>query len=125
MRKKRRSVLVMPGDELTGGLPYITEPDDMDEWPSPAAAKQALEAIHTISNQRFSGVQVTQYDLDKDRFLCSLLIDYESPEGKLAFWLITFAKTGRSLPVDECLSILRRIYREQGLVVPVSNEPPR
>ena len=116
---------MLSNEALTGYFPYIAKPDDIDEWPSPAAAKQALEAIHTISNQRFSGVQVTQYDLDKDRFLCSLQIDYESPEGKLAFWLITFAKTGRSLPADECLSILRRIYRENGLALPVSNESPR
>jgi hypothetical protein len=109
---------MMPGDKYSGGLPYVTTPADIDHWPSAAASALTLDTIIEIINRGYEGVSIQYSSLSGDRTLISVPTDPNTPEGRLTQELLMFAQAGKSQPVATSLSILERIYREQGLQLP-------
>ncbi len=122
MSPKKHTVLMMPGNELTGGLPYLATPEDMDQWPSAKATEQAVETIAKIIKLGFEGVKLENPELLDGRAAVMFLTNENTPEGLMTLTLLMFARSGVFLPVEESISILERIYREQGLTLPSGME---
>jgi hypothetical protein len=113
------TILVM-GDARAGHLPYAIEPEDADAWHNPAGETRMGEILVAIVKAGFPGIKIKVLGkTSAGRLLWNLFYNVETPEGRLAQALYAFAKAGNKLfPVDEALSILERVYREQGLPLP-------
>jgi hypothetical protein len=113
-----QDVLFMPGDAVTGGLPAFINPENLDAWPSKEATQTALKTITQIIKRGFTGVRFETYPIADDRIIWNLLTNGDTPEGRMAQVVLALAHQGKSLPVDESLAMLERIYLEKGMVVP-------
>jgi hypothetical protein len=118
------SILVI-GDANAGYLPYVIEPEDADAWLNPDGETRMVEVLVAIANAGYTGIRFDVYGkTSDDRLLWTLHYNTASPEGRMAVGLYSFAKAGsKLLPVDEMLSILERIYREQELPLPKKQNP--
>lgn len=114
--------VVVTGVDLNG-LPYVSVPVDIDKWPSEAATVEAIKSVIEIVERGYSGVKIECHLLSNSRSLSNFHTNIESPEGRLAQVLMAFASKGTSIPTTEALSILERVYGEQGLPLPTKNKP--
>lgn len=118
-------VMLMPGNEASNGAPVITKPENLDTWPSEKITQQATEAVCEIINRGYQGIKVEHYPLADGRSVNNFLINEQTPEGRLVSDVMAFARQGRALPTAEVISILERIYREQGLAIPQKTKGQR
>ena len=117
-------VLLMSGDALTSGLPVVTKPENLDAWPSKEATQIAFETITHIVNRGFNGVRFDTYPIADGQRVFNLLFNEDTPEGRMVQVVLASARQGKSLPVDEWLAILERVYREKGISVPKKQIDP-
>jgi hypothetical protein len=110
------------GDANAGYLPYVTEPEDADAWQNPEGETRMGEILVAIVKAGYSGIRITVHgETSLGPLLWTLHFNSESPEGRMAAGLYVFAKAGNKLfSADEALSILARVYREQGLPLPTN-----
>ena len=108
----------MPGTKESGGLPYILEPENADNWPSTSVTEQAIESIVQIIKRGYKGIKAETYPMSGGRLVANFIPIGDTPEGRMTLTLLMFAREGKTLPTDEVISILERIYREQGLDLP-------
>jgi len=120
----RDTVLVMPGIDATNGMPHISKPFNLDDWPSEEATRTAINTIAEIIQRGFAGVQGNVCSMPDGRQVCRFACDVETPEGRMAQGLMAFASVGKSQPVATSLAILERIYREQNLPLPQKQNGP-
>jgi hypothetical protein len=113
---------MMPANEVTGCLSYLGAPEDMDQWPSAKATELAAETIAKMIKLGFEGVKLESYQLADGRVVINFLTKRDTPEGRMTEGLRMLARSGVSLPVEKSISILERIYREQGLPFPSEME---
>jgi hypothetical protein len=114
--------VVVTGVDLNG-LPYVSVPENIDKWPSEAATEEAIKSVIEIVERGYGGVKIECHLLSNDRSLSNFHTNIETPEGRLVQVLMAFASKGKSIPKTEAVSILERIYREQGLPLPTKNKP--
>ena len=118
------NTILVIGDANAGHLPYVIEPEDADAWQNPDGETRMGEILIAIVKAGYSGIKIEVLDKRPgDKFLWTLHYNIETPEGRMAQGLYAFAKAGNKLiPVDEALSILERVYREQGLPLPTKKD---
>jgi hypothetical protein len=116
------SILVV-SDATTGHLPYILEPENADAWQNPDGETRMGEILIAIVKAGYSGIRIEVLGkTSAGKLLWNLHYNAESPEGRMAAGLYALAKAGNKLfPVDEAMSILERVYREQGRPLPTKN----
>ena len=116
------SILVV-SDATTGHLPYILEPENADAWQNPDGETRMGEILIAIVKAGYSGIRIEVLcKTSAGKLLWNLHYNAESPEGRMAAGLYALAKAGNKLfPVDEAMSILERVYREQGRPLPTKN----
>lgn len=112
----------MSNPKISNGFPFVLAPDEMDQWPSPKAAKQAFDNISQIIGLGFAGVKSDISNLNDGRELINLSVDLASPEGRVAKKLIQLAKEGESTTSEEVIKALERIYREENISLPYAME---
>jgi hypothetical protein len=115
-------IFLVVGDANAGHLPYVIESEDADAWQNPDGEARMCEILFAIFEAGYSGIRIGVLGkTSADKLLWSLHYNIESPEGRLAVGLYLLAKAGKKLfPVEEALSILERVYREQGLPLPTN-----
>ncbi len=111
-------VLAMPGNAATGGMPFVAEPEDMDQWPEAAVTENTVATIIEIIKRGYQGVKIECYSLSGGRMVVNYLTNEETPEGVILPALLAFAREGTSLPTAKVISVLERIYREHNLPPP-------
>lgn len=101
-------------------MPSVVVPEDVDAWKDPGAAERLVETISTIIDAGYRGVKLESFGkTNTGKLIWRPRCDENSPEGRMAMALFEFAKAGVPMPAsDACLTILQRIYREQGLKMP-------
>ena len=115
------SILVV-SDATTGHLPYILEPENADAWQNPDGETRMGEILIAIVKAGYSGIRIEVLGkTSAGKLIWNLFYNDETPEGRMAAGLYALAKAGsKLLPVDEALSILERVYREQGRPLPTN-----
>jgi hypothetical protein len=96
---------------------------NLDAWPSEQATLAALTAIREIIDLGFEGIRSDAYQASGGRMVGNFCFNEGTPEGRLCPLLLAFASKGVSLPPGDALSILKRLYREQGLPLPTKTKP--
>ncbi len=117
------NIILAFGDASAGHLPYVIEPEDADAWQNPEGETRMGEIFMAIFKAGYSGLRIEVLGkMSTGKLLWNFFYNTETPEGRMAEGLYAFAKAGNKLcPVDEALSILERVYREQGLPLPEKN----
>jgi hypothetical protein len=113
--KTSDTVFAIPGSAATGGLPYITKPENATTWPSPAAAKTAFDTIAEIYQRGYTGVDFSLFEVDDEHMMTNLNFNQNTPEGRVASNVLGLAREGIPVPATQAIEVIERIYREQGL----------
>ena len=118
------SILVVGGPK-SDDLPHLIKFEDQDAWANSEAAIRMTEVLAAIAKAGYSGIRVKVLGTSPSgKAFWNLQFNRETPEGRFAEWLLLIAKKGASLlPIDEFMSILERVYREQGLPLPKKTKP--
>jgi len=121
------NTILVIGDFNAGHLPYVIEPEDADAWQNPDGETRMGEILIAIEKACYSGIRIEVLGkTSAGKLLWTLHYNTESPEGRMAAGLYSLAKAGsKLLPVEEAMSILERVYREQGLPPPQKTEGRR
>lgn len=114
------NTILVIGDVNTGHLPYVCETENTDAWNNPNGAIRLQEILNAIVEAGYTGIRIEVLGkAPSGKYFWTVHRNLESPEGRLAEGLQEFAKCGNKLfSVNEALSILERVYREQGLQMP-------
>ena len=123
MTQKRHVTLAMPGDESSGGLPYVVVPDDMDQWPSESVTEKAFATIVHVHDLGFCGVKIQASPMSDGVLYCHFLLNVKTPEGRMVDALLMLARLGKTIPTDTAISILERVYLDHGLALPSKIKP--
>lgn len=99
-------------------LSFFGEPENVDHWPSLEASEQYVDNLVAIVERGYLGVQVRSAERSGGGILFSLALDVATPEGRLVQFLSRIASKGLQPSTSEIMSILERVYREQGLPLP-------
>ena len=115
--------IIVIGDASAGHLPYMIEPEDADAWLNPDGETRMGEILVAIFKAGYSGIRIEVLGkTSAGKLIWNLFYNDETPEGRMAAGLYALAKAGsKLLPVDEALSILERVYREQGRPLPTKS----
>ncbi len=116
---------VVLANVATGGLPTVDNPEDIDKWPSAAVTEQAFASIIEIIHRGYQGVRIDYGRLSGGRTIINYLTKEATPEGVIVGAVMDFARAGSALPKAEVISVLERIYREQGLTLPTKTNVHR
>jgi hypothetical protein len=121
------NTILVIGDANAGHLPYVIEPEDADAWLNPDGETRMGEILIAIFKAGYAGIKIEVLGkTSAGKLLWTLHYNEETPEGRMAAGLYLLAKAGNKLfPVDEAMSILERVYREQGLPLPEKTKPQR
>lgn len=108
------------GDPNAGHLPRILEPEDSDAWQNPEGETRMAEILNAIVKAGYPGIRIEVHGkTPSGKLFWTLHYNNGTPEGRLAKGLYALARSGnKPLPVEEAMSVLERVYREQGLPLP-------
>jgi hypothetical protein len=114
------NIVLVIANASAGHLPYVIEPKDADAWQHPEGETRMGEIFIATGKAGYRGIKVDVLGkMSTGKLLWNIFYNTETPEGRMAQGLYALAKaSSKLLPVDEALSILERVYREQGLPLP-------
>ncbi len=106
------------GDACLGGLPYMVEPDDADNWPSQEAFVAIWDTTIAVICLGYLGVKADSLRQSDGRCVYVLHTDMETPEGRVMHCLHGLARRGLCYPKQEVTSFLEEVYKQRGLPAP-------